>query len=306
MTLFRKRIVGSLFGDCNPTQDIKKMLALYRSGKLKLDELVTKQLQARGDQPGLRRPRRRQEHPRRVDPRALIELLELTSEVVGLRRQAEVVAVALQEGCHVVLDGPPGTGKSTLLRAIAADSGRGMEFVEGNAELTPARLIGHHDPALVLDGGYRAGGLDRRAAGHRDAGRLAAVPGGAQPDPRGDAQRPDHRDGRARAGRPAARADRRGRRLRARRRDEPVRCDRHRAREPGDRRPHVPGRDRLPRRGGRAGGRAPPDAVPTARRSPLAVAVTRGTRDAPRGAERLLGARRDRHGPPGARARAAA
>jgi MoxR-like ATPase len=30
-----------------------------------------------------------------------------------------------------------------------------MEFVEGNAELTPARLIGHHDPALVLDGGYR-------------------------------------------------------------------------------------------------------------------------------------------------------
>jgi MoxR-like ATPase len=63
--------------------------------------------------------------------------------------------VALQEGCHVVLDGPPGTGKSTLLRAIAAVSGRGMEFVEGNAELTPARLIGHHDPALVLDGGYR-------------------------------------------------------------------------------------------------------------------------------------------------------
>ena len=27
--------------------------------------------------------------------------------------------------------------------------------MEGNAELTPARLIGHHDPALVLDGGYR-------------------------------------------------------------------------------------------------------------------------------------------------------
>ncbi len=43
MTLFRKQIRGSLFGDCNPTQDIKKMLALYRSGKLKLDELVTKQ-----------------------------------------------------------------------------------------------------------------------------------------------------------------------------------------------------------------------------------------------------------------------
>jgi MoxR-like ATPase len=73
---------------------------------------------------------------------------------VGLRREAEVVTVALQEGCHVVLEGPPGTGKSTLLRAIAQASGRGIEFVEGNAELTPARLIGHHDPALVLAGGY--------------------------------------------------------------------------------------------------------------------------------------------------------
>jgi magnesium chelatase subunit D len=76
--------------------------------------------------------------------------------VVGLRREAEILTVALQQGCHVVLDGPPGTGKSTLLRAIAAAGERGMQFVEGNAELTPARLIGHHDPALVLNGGYTA------------------------------------------------------------------------------------------------------------------------------------------------------
>src|ERR1700761_2991657 len=79
-----------------------------------------------------------------------------TTTVVGLRREAEILGVALRAGCHTVLDGPPGTGKSTLLRAIAASDGRGVQFVEGNAELTPARLIGHHDPALVLDGGYTA------------------------------------------------------------------------------------------------------------------------------------------------------
>jgi S-(hydroxymethyl)glutathione dehydrogenase/alcohol dehydrogenase len=41
MTLFRKGIKGSLFGDSNPTYDIPKLLNLYRAGKVKLDELVT-------------------------------------------------------------------------------------------------------------------------------------------------------------------------------------------------------------------------------------------------------------------------
>jgi NDMA-dependent alcohol dehydrogenase len=43
LTLNRKRVIGSLFGDCNPAWDITRMLDLYRAGKLKLDELVTKQ-----------------------------------------------------------------------------------------------------------------------------------------------------------------------------------------------------------------------------------------------------------------------
>ncbi len=66
-----------------------------------------------------------------------------------------MLAATLGAGCHVVLEGPPGTGKSTLLRAVAGAVGLGVEFVEGNAELTPARLVGHHDPALVLEAGYR-------------------------------------------------------------------------------------------------------------------------------------------------------
>ncbi|WP_027929362.1 NDMA-dependent alcohol dehydrogenase [Amycolatopsis thermoflava] len=41
LTLYEKKIVGSLFGSSNPNADIPTLLSLYRSGSLKLDELIT-------------------------------------------------------------------------------------------------------------------------------------------------------------------------------------------------------------------------------------------------------------------------
>ncbi|WP_028474578.1 NDMA-dependent alcohol dehydrogenase [Nocardioides alkalitolerans] len=42
MTLYRKQLRGSLFGDCNPTTDIPRILGLYQSGDIKLDEIITR------------------------------------------------------------------------------------------------------------------------------------------------------------------------------------------------------------------------------------------------------------------------
>ena len=74
--------------------------------------------------------------------------------LVGRTRESELVVAALLADRHVLLEGPPGTGKSTLLRQVATSLGVGFRFVEGNAELTPARLVGGFDPSRVLQEGY--------------------------------------------------------------------------------------------------------------------------------------------------------
>jgi Zn-dependent alcohol dehydrogenase len=41
LSMYAKRVLGSLYGGCNPRNDIPRLLGLYRAGHLKLDELIT-------------------------------------------------------------------------------------------------------------------------------------------------------------------------------------------------------------------------------------------------------------------------
>ena len=74
------------------------------------------------------------------------------ARLVGRERELELAAVAA--GRDIILEGPPGTSKTTILRAISDEWGIPLLFVEGNADLTPAKLVGHHNPARVLREDY--------------------------------------------------------------------------------------------------------------------------------------------------------
>jgi MoxR-like ATPase len=92
------------------------------------------------------------------DPRAGVTLAaaydRVAARLVGRERELTLVLAAVAAGRDIVLEGPPGTSKSTLLRAITAEWGIPLVFVEGNADLTPAKLVGHHNPARVLREDY--------------------------------------------------------------------------------------------------------------------------------------------------------
>ncbi len=78
------------------------------------------------------------------------------TEVVGRERELTGILATLSAGRDLLLEGPPGTSKSTILHAITRHYEIPLVLVEGNADLTPAKLIGYHNPAAVVRHGYRA------------------------------------------------------------------------------------------------------------------------------------------------------
>jgi MoxR-like ATPase len=80
----------------------------------------------------------------------------IAAGIVGRRRELDLVLAAVAAGRDIVLEGPPGTSKSTLVRAITQQWGIPLLFVEGNADLTPAKIVGYHSPSRVLRSDYSA------------------------------------------------------------------------------------------------------------------------------------------------------
>lgn len=76
--------------------------------------------------------------------------------LIGREYELDLVLSAVAAGRDVILEGPPGTSKTTLVKAITTEWGIPLLFVEGNADLTPAKLVGHHNPARVLREDYSA------------------------------------------------------------------------------------------------------------------------------------------------------
>jgi MoxR-like ATPase len=79
---------------------------------------------------------------------------KLKEGIVGREIEKRSILVAMEAGKHILLEGPPGTSKSTLLRRIAQETNVPFYTIEGNIDLTPAKLVGYFNPAKVIADSY--------------------------------------------------------------------------------------------------------------------------------------------------------
>ena len=81
-------------------------------------------------------------------------LQKVRSEVVGREREVREIFAAMLSRKHILLEGPPGTSKSTIVRAIAHSMRVPFYFIEGSIDLTPSKLLGFFNPGKVLKDSY--------------------------------------------------------------------------------------------------------------------------------------------------------
>lgn len=86
------------------------------------------------------------------------QVQEIGRLVVGRRAELRLLVGAIARGKAVLLVGPPGVSKTTMLRAVAQGRTGADRVVEvtGDEQLTAQLLVGTYDPPLVLRAGYRS------------------------------------------------------------------------------------------------------------------------------------------------------
>src|SRR5207248_1064611 len=81
-----------------------------------------------------------------------------TAGLVGRRHELRLLRQAVALRRPVLLLGPPGVSKTTMLRVLAGPATQGREsvhWVTGDEQLSAHVLVGTFDPSLVLREGYR-------------------------------------------------------------------------------------------------------------------------------------------------------
>src|SRR5665811_1481381 len=79
---------------------------------------------------------------------------QVQRDVVGRTHEVREIFAAILSRKHILLEAPPGTSKSTIVRSIARSMRVPFYFIEGSIDLTPSKLLGFFNPGKVLKDSY--------------------------------------------------------------------------------------------------------------------------------------------------------
>ena len=74
--------------------------------------------------------------------------------IIGRKKALELMVNAVQNGLPIIIEGPVGTGKTEMAKALASSLGRLFVRVDGDDSLTSIKLKGWYDPPLVIEKGF--------------------------------------------------------------------------------------------------------------------------------------------------------
>ena len=104
----------------------------------------------------------------------------IQEQLVGREIELELLLAAVAARRHVLLEGPPGTSKTTMLKAITREWGIPLVLVEGNSELSPGEADRAPQPVAGAARRTTAPTTSSGAADHRDDRRRLPVHRGVQ------------------------------------------------------------------------------------------------------------------------------
>jgi len=74
---------------------------------------------------------------------------EVTSIVLGKRSEVELIIATVVAGGHVLIEGPPGAGKTLVAKAVAKVLGGEYRRIQGNPDILPSDLLGFYIHTLT-------------------------------------------------------------------------------------------------------------------------------------------------------------
>ncbi len=79
---------------------------------------------------------------------------QMSRLIIGRRKELKLMIKAVAKGLPIIIEGPVGTGKTEMAKALASSLNRLFIRVDGDDSLTSIKLKGWYDPPLVIEKGF--------------------------------------------------------------------------------------------------------------------------------------------------------